>query len=240
MSGDLEPTAGGSFAPSETGGAPLMPESTAGAAESGPIPTRSQEGGWYGPKVEGGTEGSQGAESGPAGKDGAAAALSALLRMEDMKLPDGASLDAGASKSFLDLLNNAELASKDRGQGLLDLHGKEMARYAKQVDDNQRKVWDDLNAGWKNDLRNDKELGGKNLQTSLSRAKAVLEDNLSSADVKALLSHTDLNGMSNYPPFIRFLNNLGRRLNVYEDGVVVANPQPPRGGPGAGRRGWYD
>jgi hypothetical protein len=191
------------------------------------------------PDDPGKTEGKADAATDPAAKDATANVPPAQVSLEDLKLPDGIALDAEAGKAFVDLLNNGELAGKDRGQGLLDLHQKEIARVADGMAKHQRKVWDDLNAGWKDQLRKDPELGGNRLNTSLSMAKAVIEEFLSPEDSVALLKHTDLNGMGNYPPFVRLLHTLGKRLNVFEDSIVVGNPKDtPAKGPG--NRGWYD
>ncbi len=247
---DFEPSSPAGFTPSGDGGGgvPAAPENPiSGAAEPGPAnPSKSETSGWYdGPsnaevvKGEVKPEASQGAESNPAGTDGTATATPGLLSIEDLKLPEGVSLDAEGGKAFVDLLNNAELGGKDRGQALIDLHQKEITRVHKELTDHQQKVWNDLNTGWRNDLRNDKELGGQNLDTTLSRAKAVIEEFLPPEGVKALLAHTDINGMGNYPWFVRLLNNVGKAMNVFEDGIVVANPKPPRGNAGSGNRGWY-
>src|SRR5579885_3656719 len=161
------------------------------------------------------------------------------LSLEDLKFPEGMALDAEAGKAFVDLLNNAALTGKDRGQALIDLHLKEIDRVAQHIAAHQRKVWNDLNAGWQDQLRKDPELGGNRLDTTLSRAKAVIEEFLSPEDAKALLIHTDNNGMGNFPVFIRLLSNIGKRLNVFEDNIVAANPAPARSR-APGSRGWYD
>jgi hypothetical protein len=179
------------------------------------------------------------AETDPAAKDATAKEPPAQVSIEDLKLPDGAALDAESGKTFVDLINNGEISAKDRSQGLLDLHQKEIARVAKEIGDQQRKVWDDLNAGWKKELRNDPELGGNRLDTTLSMSKAVIEEFLSPEDAKAFLIHTDNNGMGNFPVFIRLLSNIGKRLNVFEDSIVAGGRAPaPAKGPG--QRGWYD
>lgn len=184
-------------------------------------------------------EGKADAATDPATKDATPAAAPAPVSIEDLKLPEGVSLDAEAGKALLDIVNNADLSRKDLTQGMLGLHQKEMERYAKHVTDNQRKVWDDLNAGWKDQLRKDPELGGNRLNTSLSMAKAVVEEFLSPEDAKALLVHTDNNGMGNFPVFIRLLHSIGKRMNVFEDGIV-ANAKAPAPAKGPGKRGWYD
>lgn len=190
------------------------------------------------PDDPGKTEVKADAATDPATKDATATAPPALASLEDLKLPEGMKLDGESGKALVDLINNGELARKDLQQGLFDLHVKEANRIVGEVVKNQRKVWDDLNAGWKNDLRNDPELGGNRLDTSLSMAKAVLEENLSPDDVRDFLKHADNNGMGNFPIFIRLLNNLGRKLNIFEDSIVQSNPKaPPSKGPG--NRGWY-
>ncbi len=164
----------------------------------------------------------------------------APVSLEDLKLPEGVKLDPEGGKAFVDILNNAELSGKDRGQALIDLHQKEIARVHKELTDHQRKVWDDLNAGWKDKLRKDPELGGNRLNTNLSMAKAVVEMFGGTPDeVRELLIHTDNNGMGNFPGYIRMLVNIGKALNVFEDGIVSSNPKAPAAKT-PGNRGWYD
>jgi hypothetical protein len=176
----------------------------------------------------------------PATKDATPKEAPAPLSITDLTLPEGVTLEAEGSKVFVDLMNNAELSSKDRAQGLIDLHRAELERVYAQVSDNQRRVWDDLNAGWRDQLRKDAEIGGNRLHTNLSKAKGMIEEHLSPDDATALLRHVDTNGMGNYPPFIRLLVKLADRLNVFEDGMVISNPAPARPQRGPGTRGWYD
>ena len=161
--------------------------------------------------------------------------------MSDFVLPDGMSIEAEAGNKFTTLMNNGELSAKDRAQGLLDLHRAEIERVHRQAADHQRTTWDNLNAGWRDQLRNDPIIGGNRLHTSLSKAKGMIEEHLSRADATALLKHVDANGMGNYSPFIRLLVSLADRMNVFEDGMMVAPPQAPpsRSRREPGNRGWY-
>jgi hypothetical protein len=176
----------------------------------------------------------------PAHKDATPKEAPAPLSITDLTLPEGVTLEAEGSKAFVDLMNNGELSSKDRAQGLIDLHRAELERVYAQVSDNQRRVWDDLNAGWRDQLRKDAEIGGNRLHTNLSKAKGMIEEHLTPDDATALLRHVDSNGMGNFPPFIRLLVKLADRLNVFEDGIVMSNPAPARPQRTAGNRGWYD
>jgi len=168
------------------------------------------------------------------------AAAPAPLTISELTVPEGMAIEADGGEKFIGLMNNAEMSAKDRAQGLLDLHRAEIERVHKSYAEHQRKTWDDLNAGWRDQLRNDPVIGGNRLHTNLSKAKGMLEEHLPPDDFNALLRHVDANGMGNFPPFIRLLVNLADRLNVFEDGMVVAPPAPPpRNRREPGQRGWY-
>jgi hypothetical protein len=109
----------------------------------------------------------------------------------------------------------------------------------KQAETNQRDVWRKLNDTWKADFRKDEHLGGNRAETTLARAKAVIEEFGGNADqVRDLIAHTSNNGMGNYPGFIRLLNNIGEALNVFEDSDAPANPNPPKIAGSRSQR-WY-
>lgn len=192
------------------------------------------------PDDPGKTEGKAEAATDPA-KEATATQPPALVSLEDLKLPENVKLADEPAKAFLDLINKADLPNKERTQGLIDLHIGEINRVADEAGKYQRKVWDDLNTGWKSDLRNDPELGGNRLNTSLSMAKAVIEEYGGSKEQQAaLFKHIDNNGMGNYPEFVRLLHNIGRKLNIFEDSIVPSNAKAPTMPKGPGQRGWYD
>lgn len=164
----------------------------------------------------------------------------APLSIDDFNLPEGANRDSEDAKTFLDIVNNRELGHKDRVQQLLDLHKRDIERVYRETAEHQQQVWRDLNKGWQDQLRSDREIGGNQMMTNLSKAKGFIDHFLSEAEAKALLQHTDLNGMGNFPPFIRLLARAATALNLFEDGMVVSNPVPPRPARGPGNRGWYD
>jgi len=167
------------------------------------------------------------------------AAAPAPLTVSDLTVPEGMTIEAEGGEKFIGLMNNAELSAKDRAQGLLDLHRAEIERVHRQALEHQRQTWDDLNAGWRDQLRNDPIIGGNRLHTNLSKAKGMIEEHLSPDDATNLLRHVDANGMGNFPPFIRLLVSLAERMNVFEDGMLIAPPAPPRPQRGPGHRGWY-
>lgn len=183
------------------------------------------------------------AETDPAKKDATAEAQPpAPIKYDAFKVPEGLALDQERVAKFAEIAGPAQV-SQEVAQQLLDLHVAEMQKFAQDVTDqaakHQRETWNKLNDTWKTELRNDAELGGNRLETSLSMAKAVIEEYGGNADqVRDLLAHTSNNGMGNYPGFVRLLANIGQALNVFEDGIVPASPSPPNMPKSRGEK-WY-
>jgi hypothetical protein len=148
-------------------------------------------------------------------------------------------LDDKELGKFTEFAGKAQIP-QDVAQGLIDMYVAERQNDAASARAEQRRVWDTLNDTWKTELRNDPELGGNRLETSLSLAKAVVEEYLPPADVAEYMAHMRNNGMGNYKLHVKLLHNIGKALNVFEDGIVPANAQAPKAQKGPGQRGWYD
>jgi hypothetical protein len=166
----------------------------------------------------------------------------APIKYEAFTLPDGVKFDDERLGKFTEVAGKAQIP-QDVAQSLVSLHVEEMQRYAKQVEQqatqHQQDVWRKLNDTWKSDFRKDPELGGNRAETTLARAKAVIEEFGGTPEqVRDLIAHTSTNGMGNFPGFIRMLNNIGEALSVFEDSEVPANPAPPRAKGSRGER-WY-
>lgn len=171
-------------------------------------------------------------EADPAKTDATANEPPAPIKYDAFTLPEGIKLDDERLGKFTEVAGQGQV-SQAVAQSLLDLHVQEMQRFAEQVQQqatqHQHDVWRQLNDGWKADFRNDPELGGNREQTSLAKAKAVLEEYGGTKEqVAELLAHTRANGMGNYPGFLRLLVNIADTLNVYEDTDQPANPSAPR------------
>jgi hypothetical protein len=163
----------------------------------------------------------------------------APIKYEAFKLPDGVTLDEARIGKFAEIAGPAQV-NQEVAQNLLNLHVEEIQRVHQQAVDNQRKVWNTYIDTITNELRKDPELGGNRMETSLSMAKAVVEEYLPPAEAAeycALLSH---NGMGNHRLQVKLLHEIGRKLNIFEDGLVPANPQTPKMQKSPGNRGWYD
>lgn len=163
----------------------------------------------------------------------------APVKYEAFKVPDGIKLDEKKLGQFTEIIGGAQV-KQEVAQSLMDLYVSERQADANAMAQEQRRVWNTLNDGWKSELRKDSVLGGNRLETSLSMAKAVVEEYGGSPEqVKDLLAHTSNNGMGNYPGFVRLLHNIGVAMNVFEDSIVPANPTAPKAEKGPGKRGWY-
>jgi hypothetical protein len=178
------------------------------------------------------------AKADPDAKEATAAEPPAPIKYEAFKLPDGIKLDDKELTKFTEFAGNAQIP-QDVAQGLVDLYVAERQNDAALARAEQRKTWDTLNDTWKTDLRNDPELGGNRLETSLSMAKAVIEEYLPAGEQGEYLAHLKNNGMGNFKLHVKLLRNIGKALNIFEDGIVPANPQAPKGTKGPGQRGWY-
>jgi hypothetical protein len=179
------------------------------------------------------------AKTDPDAKDATAAEPPAPIKYEAFKLPDGLKLDDKELGKFSEFAGKAQIP-QDVAQGLIDMYVAERQQDVVNARAEQRKVWDTLNDTWKTELRNDPELGGNRLETSLSLAKAVVEEYLSPAEQAEYMAHMRNNGMGNYKLHIKLLHNIGKAMNVFEDGIVPANAQAPKASKGPGQRGWYD
>jgi len=172
-------------------------------------------------------------------KEATPAQAPAPLKYEAFKVPDGIKLDDKEVAKFTDIIGARQLPQED-AQRLLDLYVEERKGDAERARKEQRDTWNTLNDTWKGELRKDPDLGGNRLETSLSMAKAVVEEYLTPEQARVYLAHTTNNGMGNFIEQVRLLHNIGKALNIFEDGIVPANPKAPRMPKSPGNRGWYD
>ena len=130
------------------------------------------------------------------------------------------------------------MSPQDRGQKLVDIYGKAVTEMAQQLRKEQADVWSKLNDTWKAETR--KEFGN-HVETDLKMAKAVIEEYGGTPEqVRDLMAHMNNNGMGNYAGLLRLLRNIGKQVNIFEDGIVAGNQHAPKMPKTAGNRGWYD
>jgi hypothetical protein len=157
---------------------------------------------------------------------------------ENFKVPEGLKLDDARIKDFTSILDNAELSHQDRGQKLVDMFVDEATKLTAARDQHQRDVFDQLQNGWKEELRTDPQVGGNRLETSLGRAKWVVEQfGGDEKQVGSLLAQLSYTGMGNNVGLVRLLDNVAEMLSEGE--IVPASPRPAKDTRSRADR-WYE
>ncbi len=161
------------------------------------------------------------------------------ITFEPFTAPEGFDLKEEAVKQFTEILGDPNLSAQERGQKLLDMYAAEVNGIRESYHQQQIDSWRQLNDQWKEGTRSDPELGGNRVNTTLSIAKAVIEEYGGTKEQQTeLLSHVDNNGMGNYVGFVRLLHNIGTALNVLEDKIIAAPSSSPSAPKSRAER-WY-
>jgi len=131
---------------------------------------------------------------------------------EPFRLPDGVTVDADRLKIFTEALG-AQRAPQDFGQKLVDMHMEELARVRDAWTAHQVEAWNTTQNAWKDQVRNDPEIGGSRFETTLQAARGLIGAHGGSpAEQQALLEALDITGAGNNPAVIRFLSRLGAAM----------------------------
>jgi hypothetical protein len=123
----------------------------------------------------------------------------------EFKAPEGVELDTELVGKFTDIAKELKLPA-DQAQKVVDLYAAtrqaEADAFTKQVET------------WGNEVKADKEIGGKNLEESLGYARKVI-DSFGDDGIKSLLDST---GMGNHPAVVKMLVKVGKAIS--EDSMV--------------------
>lgn len=127
----------------------------------------------------------------------------------DFKAPEGMELDTAAVDEFKAIAAELKLPA-DSAQKVVDLYAKlEQKRseaFAAQVSE------------WGDQVKADKEIGGKNLEANIATAKAAV-DKFATPEFKSML---DATGMGNHPEVVRMFVKIGKAIS--EDTMVRGTP----------------
>jgi hypothetical protein len=153
-------------------------------------------------------------------------------------IPDGGQIDDRHVNTMRGILDG-EYGHQDRAQKLVDLHFEIAKDVGKEYAKHQRETWQKFNDDWKEETRKDPELGGRNLDETVLRSKALIDQFGGNPQQRnELYRWLDSSGMSNNPGMLRLLNNIGKALNTVESFQVHGQPGGPSQGR-AGGKGWY-
>lgn len=133
----------------------------------------------------------------------------------EFELPEGYELNQEVSEEFtayareLNLPQDKAQAAVSMGVKLLEsAQAKQAEAYAQQI------------SAWRNEVTNDKELGGPALAENLSYAAKVLDTY--APDLRAVLDET---GLGNHPAFVKAFVKIGKAIS--EDRLVGGAQQAP-------------
>jgi hypothetical protein len=146
---------------------------------------------------------------------------------------------------FNTILGKAELAGKADhgamqalGQELVNFYASEVSRIGRDVMQYQVDVWNRHNEQAFNVLKNDPELGGNRINTTLGNAKYVLEQfGGSKAEQDRLMASLDRSGISHNRDFVALLHRMSER---YREPEPVSPNLPSVRTNEPGQRNWYD
>lgn len=146
-----------------------------------------------------------------AGKYDAAKAIEAAkpITYTDFKLPEGVTFDAKLLSDAKALFAAAKLP-QDQAQAFVDHHVAAVkASTAASI-----KAFNDLQAGWQNEVKSDPQIGGANFESKTvpSIAKAIDTFCPDEASRKAFREVVSLTGIGNNPHYVRFMARLGASL----------------------------
>jgi hypothetical protein len=200
-------------APNETGATPAPVESTPPAGDTKPAGDQSLL------SVAGADEKVGGEE-----KDGTpppAEPFTALLP-DALKFPEGVEVIPETVTSFLEIMNDQTLSRADLAQKLVDLQLSESGKANEAAMTAAQSLWTETQDQWRAEAKALPELGGANLDKTLSAIKKGLDT--IGAD-KAFFDAMDLTGAGNHPAVIRVLYAATKHL---QEGAPIGGT-PPKG-----------
>lgn len=133
----------------------------------------------------------------------------------DLKLPQGSSLDAAHLDEVKAMAKELGL-SQEAAQRLVE---RDNALLSKSAEQNQAMVSEKVSQ-WAEQAKADKEIGGVNLQSSITDAKTAL-DRFGTPEFKGMLNQS---GVGNHPELIRLLSKVGKAMR--EDKMVTGSSKP--------------
>ena len=133
----------------------------------------------------------------------------------DLKLPEGSPLDAKHLDEVKAMAKELGL-SQEAAQKLVE---RDNALLSKSEQRTQAMVSEQVSQ-WEQQARTDKEIGGANLQSSITDAKVAL-DKFGTPEFKNMLNQS---GVGNHPELIRLLSKVGKAMR--EDKMLTGGSRP--------------
>jgi len=142
-----------------------------------------------------------------------------LFTAEDIKVPDGLSLDPEQTERALALINDTAMSPKDRGEALVKFYEDSAVKLYEGV----QKAAVAQFESWRADLEKDTTLGGGNLPATETAIAGVIEE-FAPQGLTDLFNQT---GIGNHKLFVQFLVNVAK---------VTGEGKPAVGAPTSSKR----
>lgn len=125
------------------------------------------------------------------------------FKVEELKLPEGFTLDESTSKGFVELVNKHGIP-RDAAAELVKLQ----ADFMKAASEKGDKQWTDLQEQWSNEVKADPEIGGDKLGPTTGAIAKVI-DKYGTPELRTAF---DLTGAGNNLHVIKFLAKIAKDL----------------------------
>jgi len=129
----------------------------------------------------------------------------------EFNLPEG--VDGGQVMEEFKVLAKEYNLPQDKAQGLVDLWQKAQAQTLEQ--------WATVKTAWVNEVKNDKEIGGKNFDETMQTCGRFLRDLQLGPD---FMQYMDTYGLGSHPAFVKGIYKMA--LKTMEDKPVMTNAGP--------------
>lgn len=133
----------------------------------------------------------------------------------DLKLPENSPLDATHLDEVKAMAKELGL-SQEAAQKLVERDNALLSKSQQQT----QAMMSEAVARWADDAKADKEIGGANLQASITDAKTAL-DKFGTPEFKNMLNQS---GVGNHPELIRLLSKVGKAMR--EDKMITGSSKP--------------
>ena len=134
------------------------------------------------------------------------------FKAEELKLPEGTTLDPEAGKSFVDLVNKFGI-SRDAVNELVALQNKVMLANSEAGS----RDWAKMQEEWSSEVMKDAEIGGTNWPKVQTKIGGLLD----TYGTPELRQAFDLTGAGNNPHVVRFMSKVASVLS--EGGFISSN-----------------
>lgn len=143
------------------------------------------------------------------------------LTSEDLSFPEGVEVKEEVRGEFLDILNNREITPAEQAQKLVDLQ----MRLSQEASEAGSTAWTEMQTQWQDEVRNDPEVGGAQLDGVLLNVGKVVEQ----YGTPELREVFDLTGAGNNIHVVKFLNAIAKDMTEggHVSGTVAPKPTDP-------------